>query len=225
MQIKGIQKLSLIDYPGKLCATLFVPGCNFRCGYCYNVALILHPEKLPAIPEEEILDFLSERKGFLDAVCITGGEPCLQQNLTEFIKKIKSLDYLIKIDTNGSCPERLAEWLRQKLVDYIAMDVKAPFEKYEEVVGVKVDIEKIKQSIDILKNSHIDYEFRTTVVPDLLTQEDLIKIIEIIRPAKKYVLQQFLPKNCMDKNFEKKKPYPEEKLREFQKVLNCELRL
>lgn len=230
MQIKGIQKLSLIDYPGKLCASLFVPGCDFRCGYCYNSRLVLHPEELPVIPEEGIFDFLKERKGFLGAVCFTGGEPCIQPDLTEFIKKIKNLDYLVKIDTNGSCPQQLAEWLSKDLVDYIAMDIKAPLEKYEEAAGVKVNTEKIEESINIIKNSKIDYEFRTTVVPDLLGPNDLIKIAEMLRPAKKYVLQQFLPKSCIDKRFEEKRPYSEDKLKEFQKMLKpyfeiCELRL
>jgi pyruvate formate lyase activating enzyme len=230
MQIKGVQKLSLIDYPGKLCATLFVPGCDFRCGYCYNSSLVLHPEKLPIIPEEEILDFLKERKSFLDAVCFTGGEPCIQPDLTELIKKIKNLNYLVKIDTNGSRPERLEDWLGKNLVDYIAMDIKAPLEKYETVAGVKINIEKIQESINILKSSKIDYEFRTTVVPDLLGPDDLIKIAEMLRPAQKYVLQQFLPKTCIDKSFEGKRPYSEDKLKEFQKVLKpyfetCELRL
>lgn len=230
MQIKGVQKLSLIDYPGKLCATLFVPGCDFRCGYCYNSKLVLHPEELPTIPDEEILGFLNERKGFLDAVCFSGGEPCLQENLAGFIEKIKSVDYLVKIDTNGSCPERLTEWLSKNLIDYIAMDIKAPFDKYEEAAGVKLNIEKIKESVNILKNSKIDHEFRTTVVPGLLGPDDLIKIAEMLRPAKKYVLQQFLPKTCIDKSFEEKRPYSEDQLKEFQKMLKpyfetCELRL
>jgi pyruvate formate lyase activating enzyme len=230
MQIKGVQKLSLIDYPGKLCATLFVPGCDFRCGYCYNSGLVLHPEKLPVIPEDEILDFLKERKGFLGAVCFTGGEPCIQPDLTEFIEKIKKINYLVKIDTNGSRPEQLEEWLGKNLVDYVAMDIKAPLEKYEVAAGVKVDTEKIKESINILKKSKIDHEFRTTVVPELLGIDDLIKIAEMLRPAKKYVLQQFLPKTCINKSFEEKRPYSEDILKEFQKALKpyfetCELRL
>ena len=230
MQIKGVQKLSLIDYPGKLCATLFVPGCDFRCGYCYNSILVLHPETLPAIPENEILGFLEERKGFLDAVCFTGGEPCIQPGLTEFIEKIKKLNYLVKIDTNGSRPKQLEDWLSRNLVDYVAMDIKAPLEKYETAAGVKVNIERIKESINILKKSNIDYEFRTTVVPDLLGLDELTKIAEMLRPAKKYVLQQFLPKTCIDKSFEEKRPYTEDKLKEFEKVLKpyfetCELRL
>ncbi|MBS3098559.1 anaerobic ribonucleoside-triphosphate reductase activating protein [Candidatus Woesearchaeota archaeon] len=219
--IKGLQKTTLIDYPGKVAATIFVGKCNFRCGFCYNKDLVVDYDKLPTLKEEEILDFLKSRKKWLDGVCISGGEPTMHKELPEFIKKIKEIGLLVKLDTNGVNPSMLRELIDKKLVDYVAMDIKGPLDKYSITAGVKVDKEKIKESVDILMKSNVDYEFRTTVVPGLLDNGDFEKIGKWLKGAKRYFLQQFKPdKKCIDKSYADKKPLPAGKLEEFKKILN-----
>ena len=222
MEIGGLQKLTLIDYPGRLAATVFLCGCNFRCPFCYSKELVLPEEikKQPKIPEKDFFDFLKERKGMLEGVVICGGEPTIHQELPDFCEKIKKLGYLVKLDTNGSNPEMLKKLINEKLIDYVAMDIKAPKEKYSEVAGVKVDIKKIQESIDILKKGKVDYEFRTTVVPTILEKKDIFKIVQWIRPTKKYYLQNFRPEKTIDPKFEKIKPYPQEYLVEIQKIIS-----
>lgn len=222
MEIGGLQKLTLIDYPGRLAATVFIIGCDFRCPFCYSPELVL-PEKIknqPRILEKDFFDFLKERKGLLEGVVICGGEPTIHQKLPDFCKKIKKLEYLIKLDTNGSNPEMLKKLINKKLIDYVAMDIKAPKAKYSEAAGVKVNIKKIEESIDILKEGKIDYEFRSTVVPTILEKEDILKIAQWIGPAKKYYLQNFRPEKTINPKFEKIKPYPQEYLLEIQKVIS-----
>ena len=218
MEICGLQKFSLIDYPKKLSCVLFCCGCNFFCPFCHNSQLILKEKikLLPKIEEKDFLKFLREKKGFLDAVVITGGEPTLQNDLLNFLKKIKKLGFLIKLDTNGSRPEVLKNLIKANLIDYIAMDVKFSPKLYQEIL--KFDFKKIKESINLIKNSKIDYEFRTTVVPTLHNLEEIKKIIQEISPAKRYVLQNFQPKNTLDPRFEKLTPFSEEALKNFQKV-------
>ena len=199
MKIGGFQRFSLIDYPGKISAIIFTQGCNFRCPYCHNPELIDPKLFTSAIDEDLILSFLRKRVGKLDGVVITGGEPLLQHDLIEFIKKVKEMGYLIKLDTNGSYPEKLERLL--DLIDYIAMDIKAPLEKYRNVVRTDVCTEKIMESITIILNGDIDYEFRTTVVKALLTEDDLICIAKLIRGAKRYVLQKFVASKILDKSF------------------------
>ena len=205
MIIKGIQKLSLIDYPGKVACTLFTFGCNFRCPYCHNPELVTD-DGTPPIPEEDVFRLLFERKGFLDGVCITGGEPTLHNDLPVFIKRIKDLGYSVKLDTNGTNPEMLRVLVREKLVDYIAMDVKAPLDKYESVARVKVDPGKIAESVDIVK-AFPEHEFRTTVVPELLAREDILAIAEWLKGAKRFFIQQFKPTKTLDKAFLEKQVY------------------
>jgi pyruvate formate lyase activating enzyme len=201
----GWQKTSLIEWPNKISTVLFVGGCNFRCPFCYNRDLVLNYFKLPKISERKILDFLKSRKGLLDGVMITGGEPLAfidrsKKDLFDFIKKVKKIGFEVGIETNGSNPEVLEELINEKLIDYVAMDVKAPLKfnsfkeisKYEELAGVKVDLEKIKRSINLIKNSGLEYEFRTTVAP-LLSEEDILEIAKELRGVKKYVLQVFQP--------------------------------
>lgn len=219
LKIKGFQKTSLIDYPGKICSVLFLPGCNYRCPFCQNPDLIENPDKLPDIEEGYILSFLKKRKGLVDGVCITGGEPTIHKELPLFIKKIKDSGFLVKLDTNGSNPEMVEHLIKNKLLDYIAMDIKAPLEKYSEVVKVNVDIEKIKRSISLLMNSGIEYEFRTTVIPKFHKKEDLLKIAETIKGAKRYYLQQFRPLITLDKSFEKEPTYTEQELNSFANAL------
>ncbi|HHT46661.1 MAG TPA: anaerobic ribonucleoside-triphosphate reductase activating protein [Firmicutes bacterium] len=193
MDIRGIQKISFIDFPGEICATLFAGGCNFKCRYCHNKDLVLKPADLPPIQENEIIKFLKAKKYVLDGVCISGGEPSLQEGLPDFISRIKELDLKVKLDTNGTRPYLISKLLDRKLIDYIAMDIKAPLEKYSFVTGVDVDIERLKETINLLKSNSIDQEFRTTVVPGLLNENDILSIARLIAGSKKYVLQQFRP--------------------------------
>ena len=189
MKLGGLQKTSLLDYPDKLSAILWTIGCNFHCPFCYNVHLV--EGTVTPLPEEEVLEFLKKRKHQLDGVVLTGGEPLLQADILSFTKKLKDMKYLIKIDTNGSCPAVLSDLLDGKLVDYVAMDIKAPQEKYPELTGMITDLTAIQQSIELLLNSDVEYEFRTTVIPNMLTKEDIISIAKWIEGAEKYCLQQF----------------------------------
>lgn len=192
MKISGFQKMTLLDFPGKVASTLFTFGCNLRCPFCHNASLVLGGAT-EEHTEEEILSYLEKRKGLLDGVCITGGEPLLQPDITDFIKKIKALGYAIKLDTNGCFPEKLKELVNSGLVDYVAMDIKNCLSKYGETVGIKnFDTTPIKESIDFLINGNLDFEFRTTVVKELHTVEDIKTLSEEIRGAKKYYLQSFV---------------------------------
>ena len=192
MKFYGLQKLTLLDYPEKTACTVFTGGCNFRCPFCHNALLVTDIDGSGTYSEEEILYFLSKRKGLLDGICITGGEPLMHADIAEFIKKAKDLGYKVKLDTNGTYPDRLNELVRGKLVDYVAMDIKNSKEKYAKTAGISdINISDIEKSINILKSSDIDYEFRTTVVRELHTEEDIRRIAEWIRGAKKYFLQNF----------------------------------
>jgi pyruvate formate lyase activating enzyme len=212
MTIGGLQKTTLIDYPGKVACTVFLVGCNFRCPFCYAIDLVLPEriEKTTKISEKEFFSFLSERKGLLEGVVICGGEPTLNANLVEFITEIKALGFLVKLDTNGSNPVMLRELIAGGLIDYVAMDIKTCKEKYTSAVGVDVDISKIQESIDMLKEGKVDYEFRTTVVPDFHSKEDIVALAKWIGPAKRYYLQNFMQANTIDPSFSNKKPYPKE---------------
>ncbi|MCK5827554.1 anaerobic ribonucleoside-triphosphate reductase activating protein, partial [Candidatus Bipolaricaulota bacterium] len=179
MIIGGIQWMTLLDYPGRVAATVFTAGCNYRCPFCHNPELVL-PElvaKAGMALEEDFFDELAERLGFLDAIVISGGEPTLQPDLLTILERIRQLGYLIKLDTNGSHPEVLQAALAGGLLDYIAMDIKAPIDKYEQVVGTVVDAECIQQSISLIQQSGTDYEFRTTVAPGL-SEQDLFRIAD-----------------------------------------------
>ncbi|MCD6422467.1 anaerobic ribonucleoside-triphosphate reductase activating protein [bacterium] len=213
MKIAGFQKFSLIDYPGKISAIIFTQGCNFRCPYCHNPELVDPKLFTEPLDEDLILSFLKKRVGKLDGVVITGGEPLLQPDLAEFIKKVREMGYLVKLDTNGSYPEILKDLLSKNLITYIAMDIKAPLEKYQEVVRADISPEKIQESITIVLNSNIDYEFRTTVVKNLLTEKDLISVAKLIKGAKRYVLQKFVASKILDRSFARKaESFSEEEL-------------
>jgi len=200
LDIKGFIETSLVDWDGKVASVIFLPGCNFRCPYCQNIDLIDHPEKFKTIPEEKVLEYLESHKDFIDGVCITGGEPTVHKNkgLTEFIKKVKQEGSLVKLDTNGSDPGYLKELVRDNLIDFVAMDIKAPLESYNKATNVKVDTEAIKESIQFLLSGKVDYEFRTTVAPTITGIPEIEGISKLIVGAKKYVLQQFEPENCKD---------------------------
>ena len=222
MLIGGLQKTTLIDYPGKIAATVFLIGCNFRCPFCYSSELVL-PEKIknqPEFSEKDFFKFLKSRKELLESVVICGGEPTINKDLPDFIKKIKKMGFLVKIDTNGSNPQMLKILIDQKLIDYVAMDIKGPKQKYDEFTGKKVNIRKIQKSIDILKEGRIDYEFRSTIVPSLHTRGDILNMAKWIKGAKKYYLQNFRPEKTIEPLFEKTKPYPQEFLLEIQKTIS-----
>ncbi len=219
MKIGGLLKLTLIDYPSTLACTVFLSGCNFRCPWCYSPELVLPKfiAQQPEIKESEFFDFLKTKKGLIDGVVICGGEPTIHTELPLFCSKIKNAGYKLKLDTNGSSPEMLENLFKLKLVDYVAMDIKAPKERYTELIGFTGAtgyylVDKIERSIDFLKNSGIDYEFRTTVVPGVHTKEDIIKIAHWIRPAKKYFLQNFRPEKTIDPMFEEKTAFDEKEM-------------
>ncbi len=193
MRIGGLQKLSFIDYPQKTAAIVFTQGCNFRCGYCHNPELIYPDMYQIPIPEEQVFAFLETRIGKLDGVVITGGEPTLQPDLTDFIKKIKSMGYLVKLDSNGSNPEVLKKIMDEKLADYIAMDIKAPFDKYNSVCRVSVNIDNIKKSIELIKNSGIPFQFRTTYDKTKLADDDIQKMTTFLNVAERYKIQKCNP--------------------------------
>ncbi len=192
MRICGLQKLTLLDYPGKVAATVFLGGCNFRCPFCHNASLVLSPGDESEITRGELMAFLESRRGLLDGVCVTGGEPLMSDDAAVLIRDIKALGFCVKLDTNGSFPERLAELLREGAVDYVAMDIKNSPEKYALTSGLEtLDIEKIKKSAALIMASGVDYEFRTTLVRELHEERDLITIGEWLRGADKYFLQHF----------------------------------
>lgn len=193
MLINGFQKLTILDYPGKVACIVFTPGCNFRCPFCHNASLVTHIDKETYIDVDEVLTYLKKRQGLLDGVVITGGEPLLQDGIEEFIAEIKSLGYAVKLDTNGSFPEKLISIVEKGLVDYVAMDIKNSKDKYGMTVGVEnFDITPIEKSVDFLKQGKVDYEFRTTIVKDFHTLEDIQDIVVWLKGAHKYFLQNFV---------------------------------
>ena len=192
MLIKGLQKLTLLDYPTKTACTIFTGGCNFRCPFCHNASLVLDVNEGEKYEADEVLAFLRKRVGLLDGVCVTGGEPLLQKDIKEFLKEIKEMGYAIKLDTNGYSPEKLMESVEEGLIDYVAMDIKNCKEKYSETAGIDIDMAKIEKSVSFLMNSGIDYEFRTTVVKEYHTLSDIERIAQWISGAKRYFLQSFV---------------------------------
>lgn len=224
MIIRYLQKTTLIDYPGKIACTLFLQGCNLRCGYCHNPELIHTDSTHSSLSEGEVLSFLKKRQGQLEGVCITGGEPLLSLSL-DFLQKIKQLGYLIKIDTNGTCPDALKECIDQNLVDYIAMDIKACPEAYIRVVGVPIDIARIEQSIAAVMKSAVAYEFRTTVITKIHTPECMNELIQWIRalsqkPIRCFILQGFQMRGkVLDKEYQHVADTDEAYLNELKQLL------
>ena len=190
MLIKGLQKTTLLDFPQKVACTVFTGGCNFRCPFCHNASLVKLIDN-ERIDEDEFFSFLNKRVNILDGVCITGGEPLLQKDIFEFIKKIKELGYAVKLDTNGAYPTELEKLIQAKIIDYVAMDIKNSKSKYSDTCGVNVNLDDIQKSIDILTSADIEYEFRTTVVRELHTKDDIIEIAKWISDAPRYFLQSF----------------------------------
>ncbi|RME55562.1 anaerobic ribonucleoside-triphosphate reductase activating protein, partial [Candidatus Woesearchaeota archaeon] len=202
MKILGFIRTSLVDYPGNIVSTIFTGGCNFRCPFCHNPELV--ESKGQELSQSKILEFLEQRKHLTDGVCITGGEPTIHSDLPELVKKIKSLKLKVKLDTNGTNPDMLKNLLSSKLLDYIAMDIKSSLNNYSKATSTELDLEKIKESIEIIKSSNIDYEFRTTMVKKFVSKEDLIGICNLIKGSKRFYLQQFDPRNNLIDNSLKK---------------------
>lgn len=193
MKFYGMQKMTLLDYPGYVACTLFTGGCNFRCPFCHNALLVLDLDENYTIPEEEVLAFLKKRQGLLDGVCVTGGEPLINKDIGDFLSKVKELGFKIKLDTNGTNPALLKELVSQKLVDYVAVDIKNSPEKYAETVGLKsFDMSTINETVNFLMNGSVDYEFRTTVTKQFHTEKSMEEAARFIRGAKRYFLQNFV---------------------------------
>ncbi|MFH0906743.1 MAG: anaerobic ribonucleoside-triphosphate reductase activating protein [bacterium] len=220
MLIGGFQKLTLIDYPGKTAAIIFTIGCNFSCAFCQNPELVDSDKikKQPQIKEEAFFDFMKSRKGLLDGVCITGGEPTIQPDLIDFIRRIKKQGFLVKLDTNGSYPNILKKLFQEKLLDYVAMDIKSSLEKYSKAVRKKVNQESIIKSINLIRASGIGYEFRTTATPGIIDKKEIEKIGQLLRGSELFIIQQFRTEKTLDESFQKIKPYSEEDLKELVKI-------
>lgn len=193
MIIQGLQKLTLLDYPGKVACTIFTAGCNFRCPFCHNASLVIDTSANETIPEEEIFRFLTKRQGILDGVCISGGEPLIQDGIEEFIRQIKEMGYDVKLDTNGSFPDKLIRLVEAGLIDYVAMDIKNSQEHYGRTIGIEdYDIRDVHRSVKYLMSGKVPYEFRTTVVREFHQRSDFASIGRWIRGAREYYLQQFV---------------------------------
>ncbi|MBI5732042.1 MAG: anaerobic ribonucleoside-triphosphate reductase activating protein [Candidatus Magasanikbacteria bacterium] len=232
MLIDGLQKLTLLDYPGKVAATIFTFGCNFRCGFCHNPELVLLEKQRPnpELAEEKILEFLRSRQGFLEGVVITGGEPTLQPDLEDFIFKAKALGFLVKLDTNGAVSAVLSRLLARHLLDFVAMDIKNSPGKYAETAGRQVNLSEIKKSVEMIKSSGVDYEFRSTLLTGLHSPEDILEMARFIGNAKKYVLQRFVSRpELVDKSFVRYRAFSDILLKDLAKkceewVERCEIR-
>ncbi len=224
MDVKGFLEESFGDWDGEPASVIFLPNCNFRCPFCHNVNIVLNPEKLETIPFQYIEEQLVKHKNWRNAVCITGGEPTLQNKLPELCQKLKQMGFKVKLDTNGTNPTMLKELIDKKLIDFVAMDIKAPLtpEKYSEATGVDTAslLEKVKKSIQTLMESNVDYEFRTTVVPTIHTREDIEKICNSLNGCKKYVIQEFdvgIGQETLNPNL-KSTSWNEKEIQEFLKI-------
>jgi pyruvate formate lyase activating enzyme len=219
LPIYGLEKSSLLDYPGKVCAVVFLYGCNLRCSYCHNPELVVEEcPKSSLIKKEDVLKFLEKRIGKLDAVVITGGEPLIHPELLNFIKDIKKLGYLVKIDTNGLLPNSLRRYLNSGYIDYVAMDVKYPIEEYNERSGNMNAQSCISESISIILNSNVDYEFRTTYVKGIHNDESVRKICEMIKGSKRYYIQNFREGKSIDQSLSIQNSFTPEELKTFKKI-------
>lgn len=217
MLIKGLQKLTLLDYPGKVACTVFTGGCNFKCPFCHNASLVTHIDS-ESICEDDFFSFLNKRTGILEGICISGGEPTLQPDLEDFIKKIKDMGFSVKLDTNGYCPEILKNLCQNGLVDYVAMDIKNSPEKYALTTGIEsIDLKKIEESAAYLLNGNIDFEFRTTVVCEYHTHSDFEQIGKWLKSDAKYFLQSFIDSGDTIKPG--LNPHNDEKLKAFADIL------
>ena len=218
MKILGFEKMSLVDFDGLVSATLFTGGCNFKCGFCHNSPLVSSYKDLPEIPQDDILAYLKKRQGILDGVCVSGGEPTLNNDLPDFIEKIKNLGYKVKLDTNGTNPDMIKQLFNDGLVDYFAMDIKNDKKAYAKIIGFDAfDTAKVEKTVEFFLTAPVKYEFRTTLVNEFHTKENMINIGKWIKGADKYFLQKFKEnENCIEQGFS---PVEEEKAKEFIEIL------
>ncbi len=208
LKIKGFLENSLIDWDGKISAVIFISGCNFACPFCHNGVLVKQNNDIAEISQEKILALLKAKRAWLDGVVISGGEPCMYLELFELMKEIKKMGFPIKIDTNGSHPKPLETLIKYGLVDYVAMDIKAPLNaNYKKLSGSNINIDRIKRSIAVLRGSEIEYEFRTTFVPTMLEKNDLVEIASFLKGSKRFFIQQFKPKEAMAPELRELAPY------------------
>ncbi len=220
MEIKGFLETSFVDWPGKICSVLFTPGCNFRCPFCHNHGLVLNPDGYETIPEDYFLGRLEVFRGWIDGVCITGGEPTLQKGLKNLIIAVKRHGFSVKLDTNGYRPAILTELIEEELLDYVAMDIKAPLDhiSYSRATGVPVDIEPVKRSVSMLMNGKVPYEFRTTVVPELHGAPELTAMAEQLSGASIWRLQDFQPAGALDLRFRDGSVYDQDEMEGFRGI-------
>jgi pyruvate formate lyase activating enzyme len=223
MKIGGLQKVSLIDYPERISAVLFMQSCNFRCSYCHNPELVDPARYGELLSEAEILAFLERRRGKLDAVTLSGGEPTLQRDLPAFAGRLRSMGFLVKVDTNGSCPDILERLIDAGAVDYLAMDVKGPPEEYQRIAHSDIAAETIRRSIALIMASGVAYEFRTTVVKSLLKTGDLSRVTALVKAARLFVLQGFVPSKTLDARLLEEAPFPRDELEQIRQSLEKEL--
>lgn len=218
VEIKGFLETSFVDWPGKICAVIFLPYCNFRCPYCHNHHLVLHPDDYASIPLEDILNRLSTLKDWIDGICVTGGEPTLHPRLAPLIREIKDHGFQVKLDTNGSNPQMLEQLMEAGEIDFVSMDVKAPLDlfSYRRSVGTVIDIALILRSIELLKKGRVEHEFRMTVVPGFHTEEDLLLLARQLRAGRRLILQNFNPENPLDPHLKKTLPFDAEALKRIQ---------
>jgi len=208
LKIKGFIKTSLIDYPGKISSVIFLGGCNFRCGFCFNPVLVKSPDSLDDVPEELVFEFLRKRKKWIDGVVLLGGEPTLHEDIIDFSEKLKKMGFLVKLDTNGSNPEVVEKMIKLGLVDYIAMDVKTSFERYD-ILGLGKFVENVRKTAELIRRSGLDYEFRTTVIPGIVEESDILEIGKSLKGSKRYFIQQFRPEPVLDEKFQQNRTLSE----------------
>jgi pyruvate formate lyase activating enzyme len=222
--VKGFDQMSLVDWDGMVAATVYLPGCNFRCPYCHNSGLVLLPDQYETISLDEIVSYIGEHNDFLDGIVLTGGEPCIHSQLPELTATLRGLGVRIKLDTNGSYPDMLEELARDELVDYVAMDIKGPLdlEAYARCAGMsdRRTLERVKGSVDFLMDGEIEYEFRTTVVPALHRATDLERIAEQLAGARRFVIQNYVPRDTLNPDFLNEAPYDGDRLDEFKEIVS-----
>lgn len=212
MKIGGLQKLSLVDYPGHTSIAMFTIGCNMRCGYCHNPELVLPERFADVIPEEDIFTFLQSRVGKVEGVVVSGGEPTMHADLPDFLARIKDLGFLVKLDTNGTHPNMLKRMISDEVLDFVAMDIKATMERYQEVVARAIDTEDILESIRVIKSSGVDHEFRSTLVKSQISPSDLDEIGRLVRGSPRYALQRFRPGRTLNPQFANETTYSDDEL-------------
>jgi pyruvate formate lyase activating enzyme len=221
IEIKGFLETSFLDWPGKLCAVLFLPHCNFRCPYCHNHPLVLNPDQYSSIPVEEVMDRLRPFRGWIDGVCVTGGEPTLHPDLPALIRRIKRHGFAVKLDTNGSNPEILEHLIGREEIDSVSMDVKGPLDSlnYRRAAGVPVNLDRIVRSIEILKEGKVEYQFRVTVVPGLHREEDIRSLGRQLKAGQRIVLQNFNSESPLDSVLKESRPYDPSLLKAMEKEI------